>query len=104
MARKLNSHRGEGFFSVHYATFIQQTFIFLSIILSLSPIRLLYSVKEPEPVLVFEDVTQSGYGLSSGPLNIDGTKFVASKLAKFHAASVYLDRDVSKFFIKFISL
>lgn len=57
-------------------------------------IRLLYSVKVPVPVLVFEDATKQGYGLSSGPLNIDGVKFVASKLAKFHAASVYLDRDV----------
>lgn len=35
-----------------------------------------------------------GYGLSSGRLNVDGVKFVASKLAKFHAASLYLDRDV----------
>lgn len=43
---------------------------------------------------MFEDVTLHGYGLSSGPLNVDGAKFVAGKLAKFHAASVYLDRDV----------
>lgn len=35
-----------------------------------------------------------GYGLSSGRLNLDSTKFVASKLAKFHAASLYLDREV----------
>jgi Ecdysteroid kinase-like family len=35
-----------------------------------------------------------GYGVSSGRLNIDGTKFVASKLAKFHAASLYLDSEV----------
>lgn len=48
-------------------------------------------------MLVFEDVTAHGYGLLSGPLNFDGTKFVAKKLAKFHAASVYLDRDVSVF-------
>lgn len=47
-------------------------------------------------MLVFEDVTMHGYGLSSGPLNVDGTKFVAGKLAKFHAASLYLDRDVNK--------
>lgn len=58
-------------------------------------IRLVYSAKEPELVLVFQDVTVDGYGLSSGPLNLDGTKFVAAKLAKFHAASLYLDRDVS---------
>lgn len=57
-------------------------------------IRLLYSVKEPVPVLVFEDAAVHGYGVSSGPLHLDGTKFVASKLAKFHAASVYLDHDV----------
>ncbi|CRL06669.1 CLUMA_CG019570, isoform A [Clunio marinus] len=55
--------------------------------------RLLYSVKEPVPVLVFEDATTNGYGLSSGPLNFEGTKFVATKLAKFHAASVYLNHD-----------
>lgn len=58
-------------------------------------IRLVYSAKEPELVLVFQDVTVDGYGLSSGPLNLDGTKFVAAKLAKFHAASLYLDHDVS---------
>lgn len=70
-------------------------------------------MKEPEPVLVFEgklktffvdnfddflnilDASMHGYGLSSGRLNVDGTKFVASKLAKFHAASLYLDRDVN---------
>lgn len=57
-------------------------------------IRLLYSVKEPVPVLVFEDAAVNGYGVSSGPLHLDGTKFVASKLAKFHAASVYLNHDV----------
>lgn len=59
-----------------------------------TPIRLLYSAKEPKPVLVFEDATINGYGISSGPLNFEGAKFVAAKLAKFHAASIYLDRDV----------
>lgn len=57
-------------------------------------IRLLFAAKEPELVLVFEDVTAHGFGLSSGPLNFEGTKFVAKKLAKFHAASMFLDRDV----------
>jgi hypothetical protein len=42
----------------------------------------------------FSDVSMLGYGLSSGRLNLDSTKFVASKLAKFHAASLYLDREV----------
>lgn len=58
-------------------------------------IRLLFSVKEPEPVLVFEDATSHGYGVSAGHLNYEGAKFVAGKLAKFHAASLYLERDVS---------
>jgi hypothetical protein len=42
----------------------------------------------------FSDVSMHGYGLSSGRLNLDSTKFVVSKLAKFHAASLYLDREV----------
>jgi hypothetical protein len=58
-------------------------------------IRLLYSAKEPEPLFVFEDATTQGYGLSAGPLNFEGTKFVVTRLAKFHAASIYLDKDVS---------
>lgn len=59
-------------------------------------IRLMYSAKEPVNVLVFEDMTMHGYGLSSGPLNFDSVKFVATKLAKFHAASLYLGKDVRK--------
>lgn len=55
----------------------------------------MYSAKEPVPVLVFEDAAMHGYGKSSGPLNIEGTMFVAAKLAKFHAASVFMDHDVS---------
>lgn len=46
-------------------------------------------------ISVISDASMHGYGLSSGRLNIDGTKFVASKLAKFHAASLYLDREVN---------
>jgi Ecdysteroid kinase-like family len=56
---------------------------------------LLYSAKEPVPVLVFEDVSMHGYGLSSGLLNVDGTKFVAGKLAKLHASSLHLHHEVS---------
>lgn len=86
---------------LNYAIIITSViFIFISRLTSLFwfvLIRLLYSVKEPEPVLVFEDVTMSGYGLSSGPLNVDGTKFVAAKLAKFHAASLFLDHEVGMF-------
>lgn len=53
-------------------------------------------MKEPESVLVFEDVSSHGYGVSAGQLNFEGTKFVAGKLAKFHAASLYLERDVGR--------
>ena len=51
---------------------------------------------------MLEDATLHGYGLASGLPGREGTKFVASKLAKFHAASLYLDQDVSlwKFFVK----
>lgn len=45
-------------------------------------------------MLVFEDMTMHGYGLSSGTLNLDGTMFVAAKLAKFHATSFYMGNDV----------
>lgn len=62
----------------------------------LHSIRLLYSSKEPVSLFVFEDATTHGYGLSAGPLNYEGTKFVLKRLAKFHAASVYLDREVWK--------
>lgn len=55
--------------------------------------RLLFSAKEPVPLLVLEDATTHGYGLASGLPGLEGTKFVASKLAKFHAASLYLDQD-----------
>lgn len=58
-------------------------------------IRLLYSSKEPVPLFVFEDATTQGFGLSAGPLNYEGTKFVVSRLAKFHAASIFLDREVT---------
>lgn len=60
----------------------------------LSLIRLLYSAKEPEPLFVFEDATTQGYGLSAAPLSYEETLFVMTRLAKFHAASVFLDRDV----------
>lgn len=46
-------------------------------------------------MLVLEDVTTNGYELSVGPLNYEETKCVASKLAKWHAASMFMDRDVS---------
>lgn len=88
--KELNSLRGENII-MQYLRQVTLQFCYHFHLL----IRLLFSAKEPEPVLVFEDVTMHGYGLSSGPLNIDGTKFVAGKLAKFHAASLYLDRDVS---------
>lgn len=92
-ARKLKSLQGEG--SHIIMQFPHRVTLQLSYLFSSPLIRLLFSAKEPEPVLVFEDVAMHGYGVSSEPLNIDGTKFVASKLAKFHAASLYLDRDVS---------
>lgn len=64
-------------------------------------IRLVYSAKEPLSVLVFEDMTMHGYGLSSGTLDLDGTKFVAAKLAKFHATSFYMGFDVRLKFVKY---
>lgn len=69
----------------------------ISLIMFAFSIRLLFSSKEPEPLFVFEDATTLGFGLSASPLNFEGTKFVVTRLAKFHAASIYLDREVSKF-------
>ncbi|CAO1335686.1 unnamed protein product [Diamesa hyperborea] len=57
--------------------------------------RLLYSAKEPVSVLVLEDVTMNGYGLSLEPLNYEETLFVTSKIAKWHAASMFMDRDTN---------
>ncbi|KAL7047622.1 hypothetical protein ACKWTF_003058 [Chironomus riparius] len=55
--------------------------------------KLLYSSKDPVPLLVLEDVTMNGYDNTTGPLDLFGIKCVTSKLAKFHAASIYIDRD-----------
>jgi hypothetical protein len=63
-------------------------------------IRLLYSAKEPVNVLVFEDMTMHGYGVSSGTLNFESTKFVAAKLAKFHATSFHMGKHVRNFSIE----
>lgn len=76
---------------------IEYWFFFLFILLSMS-IRLLYSAKEPVSVLVFEDMTMHGYGVSSGTLNFEGVKFVAKKLAKFHATSFYMGKQVRNLF------
>ena len=51
------------------------------------------------PLFVFEDVSTHGYGLSAGLLDYEGTKFVVTRIAKFHAASVFLDREVQKYLL-----
>lgn len=62
-----------------------------------APTRLLYYSKEPVPLFVFEDVSLAGYKTPEKPLDFEETKFVTSKLAKFHAASMCTDSDVSIF-------
>jgi hypothetical protein len=47
-------------------------------------------------VLVFEDLIDSGYIVKPKQLNLEETKFVISKLAKWHATSFCLGKNVRK--------
>ncbi|XP_058822378.1 uncharacterized protein LOC131683969 [Topomyia yanbarensis] len=52
--------------------------------------RLLYSSKEPNLVMVFEDLTKRNYDTKSNQLDLQEAKIAYSKLAKWHAASMHL--------------
>lgn len=42
-----------------------------------------------------EDISVRGYEMTEKCLDFDGAKLVALRLAKFHAASIYLQANVS---------
>uniref|UniRef100_A0A182JZS2 CHK domain-containing protein n=1 Tax=Anopheles christyi TaxID=43041 RepID=A0A182JZS2_9DIPT len=52
--------------------------------------RLLYHEKLPTWVMVFEDITKHGYEMKVKQLNLEESKVVFAKLARWHAASMYL--------------
>jgi Ecdysteroid kinase-like family len=54
--------------------------------------RLVYSSKSPAWVLVFEDLAVRGYASKSTMLNLEETKAVILKLAKWHATSFYIGK------------
>lgn len=60
----------------------------------LSP-RLIYHTEDPVPTLILEDLSVSGYEMVEKTLDYDGAKLVAQRIAKFHAASIYLQANVS---------
>lgn len=47
-----------------------------------------------EPVLVLEDLTARNFATPQSALNLDASITAIHKLAKFHAASIYLAKDV----------
>ncbi|XP_058447894.1 uncharacterized protein LOC131428187 [Malaya genurostris] len=57
--------------------------------------KLMYASTEPQPVIVLEDVTPRKFEVYKHLLNLDNSKTVAAKLAKFHAASYCLIKDVT---------
>ncbi|XP_053658093.1 uncharacterized protein LOC128707170 [Anopheles marshallii] len=52
--------------------------------------RLLYHEKEPIWVMVFEDITKNGYEMKIKQLDLEESKVVFAKLARWHAASMFL--------------
>lgn len=52
--------------------------------------KLLYHEKEPSWVMVFEDITKHGYEMKTKQLDYEESKVVFAKLARWHAASMFL--------------
>jgi Ecdysteroid kinase-like family len=57
--------------------------------------RLIYSGTTPTHVIVLEDLTERGYIVKPSPLNLEETKMIISKLAKWHATSYYMGQQHS---------
>lgn len=58
--------------------------------------NLIYHSKSPNYVLVFDDITDKGFAKESKQLNFENSKLVFSKLAKFHACSMLLERRTNE--------
>ncbi|XP_055547038.1 uncharacterized protein LOC129731230 [Wyeomyia smithii] len=56
--------------------------------------RLLYFAKEPNVVMVFEDISVQGYSMKDSLLSLSEAKIVYKKMARWHAASVHLANTV----------
>lgn len=52
--------------------------------------RLLYHEKLPAWVMVFEDISKLGYEMKTKQLDYEEAKVVFAKLARWHAASMFL--------------
>ncbi|KAL1390272.1 hypothetical protein pipiens_012470 [Culex pipiens pipiens] len=52
--------------------------------------RLLYSASDPHWVMVFSDLAVRGYTVKSGQMDLEESKMLYAKLARWHAASTYL--------------
>jgi hypothetical protein len=56
--------------------------------------RLIYQSKAPKYVIALEDISVKGYGMFDKPTeDYEVSKMIATKLAKFHAASFYLANE-----------
>lgn len=55
----------------------------------------MYASTEPQPVMILEDATHNHYELYKRSMTFENAEAVAEKLAKFHATSYCLLKDVS---------
>uniref|UniRef100_A0A336MZ52 CSON010227 protein n=1 Tax=Culicoides sonorensis TaxID=179676 RepID=A0A336MZ52_CULSO len=55
--------------------------------------RLIFATFDPIPVLVLEDISVTGYEMVEKPIDYEGAKLVAHRIAKFHAASIYIQAN-----------
>lgn len=56
--------------------------------------RLYFQSKEPNTIIVLEDLDERNIKRLSQELNLENTKVVINKLAKFHAATYYMENEV----------
>lgn len=51
-----------------------------------------------------EDISILGYEMTEKPLDYDGSALVAQRLAKFHAASIYLQANVCSSLLEYLKI
>lgn len=57
-------------------------------------IRLIYQSFDPAPVIVLEDICVDGFQMIGKPFDYETGLKIASTLAKFHATSMYIKKNV----------
>ena len=62
--------------------------------------KLIYCAVDPQPIIILEDVSHKMYLMHKTPLNLKNTQIVATKLAKWHAASYYMERELKNKYVK----